>query len=169
MRYANVIYNDVVNSKGTSLTFYCQGCTHHCKNCFNKSTWDFKGGKQFNEDVLNEMMYVVKMFKSGYDNLVLLGGEPFDNIGVCLMIANAFKEKFQDKSIWIYSGYTYEEIQKDENKLNLLQLCDVLVDGKFIEELKDTRLKFRGSKNQRIILVKESLRQNKIIEKEDLK
>lgn len=103
------------------------------------------------------------MYENQYAGLSLLGGECFENIDVAHMVAKTFKEKFPHKTIWIYSGYAYEKIIKDSNKLELLKLCDVLVDGQFIEELKDVNLKFRGSSNQRIINIQESLKQNEVV------
>ena len=163
MRYANIVYNDIVNSNGVALTFYCQGCKHHCKGCFNTSTWDFKGGKELTCNIIDNALNVVKMFPSGYDNLVLLGGEPFQNIDTCLAIVIKFKKLFPNKNIWCYTGYAWKELIQDKEKINLLQYIDILIDGKFIEELRDLNLKFRGSSNQRLINVDESLKQNKII------
>lgn len=166
MRYSNVVYNDVVNGEGMRISFFTQGCFHNCKGCFNKDTaWDFNGGSEFTNETLNEIMFVFKTFKDGYDGLSLLGGEPFQNLEVSNLLVDEFRNTFENtKTIWVWSGFTYSEILKDETKLKLLKKCDVLVDGKFEEELKDLTLKFRGSSNQRILNIQESLRTNKIIE-----
>lgn len=153
MRYAKIVYNDVVNSDGMALTFYCQGCTHHCKGCFNKDTWDFAGGQEFTEKELNEMRYALKNYP--YDNIVLLGGEPFDNIKVCMQVIDLALEF--NKKVWCYTGYTIDQIINEKGKrdlsspyLGMLSYIDVLIDGEFKEELKNPKLKFRGSENQNI-------------------
>lgn len=170
MRYSNIVYNDMANGEGMRISFFTQGCSHHCEGCFNKELgWDFNGGSEFTREKLEEIMFVFKSFQDGYDGLSLLGGEPFDNCIVSNMLVDAFRSEFKDtKTIWIYSGHTYEDILKDKNKINLLLKCDTLVDGKFIKELYNPNLKFRGSSNQRIINVQESIKQNKIIERSDL-
>jgi len=165
MRYNNIIYNDIVNGEGMRISFFSQGCKHFCKGCFNKETaWNFNGGKEFTQEILNEIMMVFNLYKDGYDGLSLLGGEPFQNLEVSNLLVNTFRKEFANtKTIWIWSGYTFEQLIQDNDKLELLKKCDVLVDGKFVEELKDATLKFRGSLNQRIINVPESLKQNKVV------
>lgn len=165
MKYSQIIYNDTANGEGLRISFFTQGCGHHCKNCFNQDVaWDFNGGKELTEEVLNEMFLVFKLYKNGYDGLSILGGEPFQNLEVSNLVVDRFRKMFgHTKNIWIYSGYTYAEIIKDKNKLELLKKCDVLVDGKFEENKKDLNLKFRGSSNQHICDVKESLKQGKVI------
>ena len=106
MRYAKIVYNDVVNSDGMALTFYCQGCTHHCPGCFNKDTWNFNGGNQLTDKEINEMRYALSNYP--YDNIVLLGGEPFDNIPTCMQIIELAREF--NKKIWCYSGYTLDQL-----------------------------------------------------------
>lgn len=166
IRYNNIIYNDMANGEGMRISFFTQGCSHHCKGCFNKDiAWDFNGGKNFTVEVLNEIMFVFRNFKDGYNGLSILGGEPLDNLIVVKILIDTFRNEYEDsKTIWLYSGYTFEQILEDKNKLELLSKCDVLIDGKFTEELYNPDLKFRGSENQRIILVRESLLNNKIIE-----
>jgi anaerobic ribonucleoside-triphosphate reductase activating protein len=165
MRYNNIVYNDTANGEGVRISLFTQGCKHFCKGCFNKDTaWDFNGGKEFTKDKLDEIMMVFKLYQNGYDGLSLLGGDPFQNLEISNLLVDAFRQEFKNtKTIWIYSGDTYDEIIHDNNKLNLLKKCDVLVDGKFKEELKDLTLKFKGSSNQRILNVQESLKQNKVI------
>lgn len=164
MRYSNIIYNDTVNGKGMRISFFSQGCKHHCKDCFNKETWDFNGGKELTKEVIEEMFFVLKTYNNYYNGISLLGGDPLDNLKVSNFIIDRFREEFKDtKTIWIWSGYTFEEILKDNDKLKTLKKCNILVDGEFKQELKDINLKFRGSSNQRIIDIQESLKQNKLI------
>ena len=163
MRYSTIIYNDTCNGYGMRMSYFCQGCSIHCKNCFNKELQNFNGGKEFTEEILEDSFEVFDMFKNNYDGITLIGGECMDNIEFAHYIASEFKNRFPNKTIWIYSGYTYEEIISDENRLKLLKLCDVLVDGRFVEELKNPLLKFRGSSNQRLIDIKESLGKGEII------
>lgn len=164
-RYNNIVYNDTANGEGVRISLFTQGCRHFCKGCFNKDiAWDFNGGKEFTENELNEIMMVFKLYKNGYDGLSLLGGDPFQNLGISNLLVDTFRKEFKDtKTIWIYSGDTFEEIINDKNKFNLLKKCDVLVDGEFKQELYNPNLKFKGSSNQRIISIRESINQNKII------
>ncbi len=162
MRYAKIVYNDVVNSSGLALTFYCQGCTHHCPGCFNKGAWSFSGGNPFSEKEIAEMRYYLENYPC--DNVVLLGGEPFDNLEVNLIIADLAKE--YNKSLWCYTGYLFEELaNKPESSkaARLLKQIDVLIDGEFREEMKNPLLKFKGSANQRIINVQESLSKQEVV------
>lgn len=168
LKYNNIIYNDNANGDGgMRVSFFCQGCHFHCKGCFNPHTHDFNGGKEFNNETLDEMIFVINMYRDYYKGLNLLGGECFDNLDIVLLVVKTFKVKFPEKNIWIWSGYTFNEIIKDKNKLELLSLCDVLIDGQFVEELKRLNLKYKGSSNQRVINVQESLKQNKVILLED--
>ena len=164
MKYSNIVYNDTANGQGMRISFFVQGCPHHCEGCFNQESWDFNGGIEFAQSVLDEIMYVFGSFKEGYDGITFLGGEPLANLNLVNLIIDEFKSKFPNKTIWIYSGWTYEEIIKDKKKLETLSKCNVLVDGKFMIDKKDITLKFRGSSNQRIINIKESLKQGKVIE-----
>lgn len=163
MKYSNIIYNDTANGQGMRISFFVQGCPHHCEGCFNEESWNFNGGFKFTKEVLDEILYVFQSFKNGYDGITLLGGEPFANLNLINLIINEFKTKFPGKTIWIYSGWTYEELLKDKQKLETLSKCDVLVDGRFEQNKRDVTLKFRGSSNQRIIDVQESLKENKVI------
>lgn len=159
MRYANIIYNDLVNSDGVALTFYCQGCPHHCPYCFNKETWDFNGGLELTEAIVEDTLQVVKNYSFGYDNLVLLGGEPFANIKECFLFVDKWKELFPKKKIWAYTGYNWNDLLVDQRKYELLQKIDVVITGRFLNELKNPKLAFRGSSNQYIIDVQKSLKQ----------
>ena len=159
MRYAGITYNDLVNSDGVALTFFCQGCPHHCPFCFNKETWDFEGGEKLTEEIINQAFKVVKKFSFGYDNLVLLGGEPFANINECNIFVDKWKELFPKKKIWCYTGFNWNDLLVDKDKYELLQKINVVITGKFINELKNPKLAFRGSSNQYIIDVQKSLKQ----------
>ncbi len=169
MKYATIKYNDIANGLGIRTSLFVSGCTHKCKGCFNSEAWDFNYGYEFTKDVEDE---IIKSLKFGYcDGLSLLGGEPFEpkNQIALLPFLERVKKEVPDKTIWCYTGYLFdEELLKNsrartENTFRLLTLIDVLVDGRFIEELKDISLQFKGSSNQRIIDVKKSLKERKII------
>lgn len=166
MRYASIRDMDISNGTGVGAAIFFQGCSIHCKNCFQPQTWDFNGGKEWTDETTKELFQILS--KSYIKRLTLLGGEPLDQAHElnCLLIK--IKEKFPNLQIWIYSGRTFEEniAYNDGNenfwkKMCLLQ-CDVLVDGKFIDEQKDLTLKFRGSKNQRVIDLKKTFENGKI-------
>ena len=161
MNYAQIRKYDVANGPGIRSTIFVTGCTHNCYNCFNKEYQDFKFGKTWTDKETKEVIEYLELPE--VKGLTVLGGEPFQNEVDLLMTIKDIKKEVQ-KDIWIFSGYTFEEIIKDENKKNLLEECDVLVDGRFVENLKDLTLRFRGSSNQRIIDVKRSLDENKVIE-----
>ena len=169
MNYADIKRADVANGVGVRISLFVSGCTHHCKNCFNQEAWDFNYGKEFTEKEIERI--IEELDHSYIAGLTLLGGEPLEHVnqkGV-LPLVKLVKEKFHHKNIWCYTGYTFEKDVLDrmckewEETPELLKYIDVLVDGKFIEEKKDIKLKFRGSSNQRIIDVQESLKQNKTI------
>ena len=161
MNYAQIRKYDVANGPGIRSTIFVTGCTHNCYNCFNKEYQDFNFGKTWTDKETKEVIEYLELPE--VKGLTVLGGEPFQYEVDLLMTIPDIKKEVQ-KDIWIFSGYTFEEIIKDENKKNLLEECDVLVDGRFVENLKDLTLRFRGSSNQRIIDVKRSLDENKVIE-----
>lgn len=161
MRYNIVRKMDISNGPGVRVSVFMQGCEFHCKNCFNPETWDFNGGKEFNKGTIDE---VLKLCSENYiKGLSILGGEPMHpkNIEATTELAKAFKEKYPNKNIWIWSGFKFEEDLKDKEVLNYV---DVLVDGRYSDELHDPTLKWRGSSNQRVIDVQKSLKSHKIIE-----
>lgn len=162
MRYAQVIYDDSNNGLGLRVSFWVQGCTHRCEGCHNQTLWEFDKGKEFDTTVIDDILKYFKNHEDYYDGLSILGGEPFDNTNVSLLVVQYFKNRFPTKSIWVWSGYKFEELINNKNKLELLKLCDVLIDGEFVEELKNLNLKYKGSSNQRIINVQESLKCNQI-------
>lgn len=164
MRYNSIIYNDNVNGRGQRISLFTQGCNHKCKGCFNNESWDFNSGKEFTKDTLNEIMFVFKTYRNYYDGLSLLGGDPLQNLDICNLVVDEFRKEFKNtKDIWIWSGDIFEDIILDKNKFNLLQKCDVLIDGRFKIELKEINLKWRGSSNQRIIDIQKSLKQKNIV------
>lgn len=160
MRYAQIREVDIANGPGIRVSLYTQGCRRHCKNCFNQETWDFKGGREYHhKDV------ILHLLGSKYvTGLTILGGEPLEseNIPELYELVKGVRETFGDsKTIWLYSSFLYEDIMN--MCPHLLEYIDVLVDGEFIDGLKDHKLRFRGSSNQRIIDVKESKKQGKVI------
>lgn len=160
MKYGQIRKYDVANGPGIRCSFFVTGCNHKCPQCFNKEYQDFSYGKLWTNEETKKIISYMNLEE--IKGLTILGGEPFQNTEDLIEIVGKIREK-SHKSIWIYSGYTYEQIQADLLKKKLLSYCDVLVDGLFIIKLKDLRLKFRGSSNQKIIDVKKSQEENKII------
>lgn len=158
MRYGQIREFDIANGEGIRTSIFVTGCTHGCKGCFNEEYQDFHAGDVWTEQETQTVIsYLQSPMVSG---LTLLGGEPFQNTEELTKLLYRIK-KVTDKSVWVYSGYTFDEILQDEKKRQLLSLCDVLVDGKFIEEQKDLTLRFRGSSNQRILDIQKSLEENR--------
>lgn len=157
---ATIKPRDIANGPGVRVSVFISGCTHHCKGCFNPETWDFDYGQPFTYQV---MLDILDNAKPDYiSGITLLGGDPLcgkDNQYLSHAICHIFKSVYPDKDIWLYTGYQFEEI-KD---LPVMKHVDVLVDGPFIEEKKNLMLKFRGSENQRLIDVKETRKQGKIV------
>ena len=160
MNFAQIRKYDVANGPGIRTTIFVTGCTHKCHNCFNEEYQDFDFGDPWTQRETDEVIEDLKLDE--VKGLTILGGEPFQNEVDLLKVLRDIKKEVQ-KDIWIFSGYTYEEILKDDNKKKLLEECDVLVDGRFVEALKDLNLRFRGSSNQRIIDVQKSLESNEVV------
>lgn len=169
MNYADIKQYDVANGPGIRVSVFVSGCTHGCKGCFNAEAWDFSYGMPFTEDTIET---VIEYMKPSYVNgLTVLGGEPMDpknQPGVAALVKKV-KEVYKEKSIWLFSGYDFEKdilgwMQETipETK-EILSCLEVLVDGEFIEELKDLSLRFKGSSNQRTILVQESQKNREIV------
>ena len=160
MRYNLIRKMDISNGPGVRVSIFMQGCSFHCKNCFNQETWDFEGGQEFTDDTINKVLELSD--KKEVKGLSILGGEPMHptNIEGTTKLAKTFKEKYPEKNIWAWSGFKYEDI-KDNDVFNYI---DVLVDGQYKDELHDPTLKWRGSSNQRVIDIKESKKQNKVCE-----
>ncbi|MDO4500523.1 MAG: anaerobic ribonucleoside-triphosphate reductase activating protein [Erysipelotrichaceae bacterium] len=159
MRYSAIRKMDVANGKGIRVSIFVQGCEFHCKNCFNSDTWSFSGGKEFNDDIINEVLELGS--KDYIAGLSILGGEPLHptNINGVTLLAKKWKEKYPEKNIWLWTGFLFEDKKNEE----IMQYLDVLVDGQYVDELHDFRLKWKGSANQRVIDVKETLLKNEII------
>lgn len=159
MRYATIRKQDIQNGPGIRTSIFVQGCAFHCLNCFNEETWPFEGGKEFGEAELEKLIELsAKPFIVG---MSVLGGEPLHpvNIDTVINICQTFKKHFPEKSIWLWSGYRFEEIINKD----ILNYIDVLIDGRFIYDQKDFRLMYRGSKNQRVIDVKKTLEKGEIV------
>lgn len=154
MKYAGLIKNDLANAPGVCVSFFVQGCPHHCPGCFNKETWDFNGGKEFTQETLDSILSALTA-NNVHRDFCLLGGEPLcpDNLFLSLLVVSTIKEKLPDTKIYIWTGYTYEELMKmaDSRIDKLLNLTYCLIDGPFIQEQKDITLQMRGSRNQHII------------------
>ena len=163
MNYEKIDKCSVSNGLGVRTVLWVSGCDVHCKNCHNQSTWDFNSGIPFTEDTMQEILY--DLSKPYIKGLTLSGGHPLDphNAPKVLEIVKRVKMVFPNKDIWIYSGYVWENIIKDETLREILKYSDVLVDGAYVDELRDISLPFKGSSNQRIIDVQKSLSENKII------
>ena len=168
MNYSKINKNDIANGIGIRVTLFVSGCTHHCKGCFNPDTWDFKFGELFSEETENEILEAMK--PSYINGLTLLGGEPMEpcNQRALLPFLERLKGQYPEKTVWCFSGYTFEELTGDSRARcevtdKMLSLIDVLVDGEFVEELKDISLRFRGSSNQRIIDVKSTLAKRTVV------
>ena len=153
MRYSGVIYNDITAAPGLCVTFFTQGCPHQCHGCHNPQTWDFEGGIEFTPDVLDEI--VEGLTAQGIQrSFCVMGGEPLcaENEFLTLLVIKTVKDKLPEVPVYIWSGYTYEELSKKGGHAgSALKLADYLIDGPYIENLRDITLDMRGSSNQRII------------------
>lgn len=163
MNYAAIKKTDVANGTGVRVSLFVSGCRHACKGCFNSEAWDFDYGEPFTDEIKDEILAALDYeYIEGFS---VLGGEPFEpeNRPVVLEIIKAVRERYPEMSIWCYSGFLFEDLAKTEIARDILGLIDVLVDGKFVEAKKNLRLKFRGSENQRIIDVKKSMSEGKVV------
>lgn len=169
MNYAVIKKFDIANGPGVRVSLFVSGCRHKCKNCFNSEAWDFNYGTPFTEDTKKEIIEAID--KTHIEGFSLLGGEPFEpeNQPQVLEILKEIKQKLPQKTVWCYTGFTYDKqllagtVGDKDTVLEILKNIDVLVDGKFVEELKSPDLLFRGSSNQRIIDVKQSLKQKQVV------
>lgn len=163
MRFNRIRKMDISNGPGVRVTIFMQGCPFHCKNCFNPETWDFDQGNPFDDETIDEVLKLCEM--SHIAGLSILGGEPMHpkNIDGTTKLARMFKEKFPNKTLWSWTGFTYEQI-KDKEVFNYI---DVLVDGQFVDELRNPNLKWKGSSNQRVIDIKKTREKNEIVLYED--
>lgn len=166
MKYAKIDKFEIVNGEDVGISVYTYGCIFHCKNCFNSELWDLDKGEIWTDDTTDYLISLVK--SSNISRVSFLGGEPLldRNIDELKKVLKRLREEFPEIQIWVYSGYTYEQI-KDRNLYDLLSYIDILVDGRYVDELRDYTLKFRGSSNQRVIDINKSMQQDKIILKYD--
>lgn len=175
MRYSQIRNLDISNGLGVGVSLFVQGCPFHCKNCFNSDTWDFNGGKEWTEKAKDKF---IKLINRPYiKRISFLGGECLaeQNLDEILSLIKLIRNSFPEKTIWLYTGYSYSEIFRGQSsclsqeglnnfkRREIIKLCDVVVDGEYIDEQKDLTLKWRGSKNQHVIDVKQSLAQNKMV------
>mgnify|MGYP000695393402 CR=1 FL=1 len=181
MRYAQIRSMDISNGEGVGVSLFVQGCPFHCKNCFNSDTWDFNGGKEWTEEIKDKFM---KLIDRPYIKRVsFLGGECLadQNLDEVLKLVKQIRNSYPDKTIWLYTGFEWNSLMskicqptfpdKDFERIieihkkrkEIISNVDVLVDGEYIDEQKDLSLKFKGSKNQNCIDVKQSLDQNKVV------
>ena len=165
MRYNKIRKMDISNGEGIRVSIFMQGCSFNCEGCFNKETHDFNSGIEFTSDTINRILELSS--KDYIVGLSILGGEPLHpkNIEGTTLLAKKFKEKYPDKTIWVWSGFLFDKDLKDKE---ILKYIDVLVDGQFKIDLYSPKLKWKGSSNQRVINVKESLKNNKIVLKDEL-
>lgn len=169
MNYATIKKFDIANGPGVRVSLFVSGCRHKCKNCFNREAWDFNYGAPFTQEVADN---IIESLRPDYiTGFSLLGGEPFEpeNQETLSKLLSDIKKKLPDKDIWCYTGFLYDSqllkgtVGNFETVKNMLSNIDVLVDGKFVEELKSPDLLFRGSSNQRIIDVQKSLKTNNVV------
>lgn len=184
MRFASMRNLDISNGEGVGVSLFVQGCDRHCFNCFNPDTWDFNGGKEWTKETKNKF---IKLIDKPYINRIsVLGGEPLaeQNLNEVLPLIKEIRISFPEKSIWLYTGFRWEKLimydsynsfiplesnlRKDIYELyikrhQIIELCNIVVDGEYIDEQKDLTLKWRGSKNQRVIDVQQSLSKNKVV------
>ena len=171
MNYSVIKKFDIADGPGVRVTLFVSGCTHHCKECFQPETWDFNYGQTFDENTENE---IVKALEPEYiQGLTLLGGEPFEPVNQKGLVPflRRVRETYPQKDIWCYTGYQLEELlglvkgsrARCEHTVEMLSLIDVLVDGEFMIEKKNISLKFRGSENQRLIDITETLKQGNVV------
>ncbi len=160
MRYNKIRKMDIADGPGVRVSIFTQGCSFNCKNCFNQETHDFNGGKEFNDETLNHILDLCN--NDHIEGLSILGGEPMhpQNIEGTTKLAKAFKEKYPNKSLWAWSGYSFDNDLKDKEVAKYL---DVIVDGRYEDDLRNPKLKWKGSENQRVIDVQKSLADSKIV------
>ena len=159
MKYNKIRKMDIANGPGVRVSIFLQGCSFHCDNCFNPETWDFDNGLEFDDKVIDEIIEIGS--KKHIVGLSILGGEPMHpkNIKGTIKLAKKFKKTYPDKNIWVWSGYLFDQVVDKE----IFKYIDVLVDGQFKNELRNPNLKWRGSSNQRVIDVKKSLKNDKVV------
>ena len=181
MRFASMRNLDISNGEGVGVSLFVQGCDRHCFNCFNSETWDFNGGKEWTEETKNKFMELID--RPYIKRISVLGGEPLaeQNLDEVLSLIKEIRISFPKKTIWLYTGFEWNSLMskicqptfpdKDfehiieihKKRKEIISLCNIVIDGEYIDEQRDITLKWRGSSNQRVIDVKQSLAQNKIV------
>ena len=170
MHVGEVMTADVANGEGMRVSVFVSGCRNHCKGCFQPQTWDFNYGREYTPEI--EQFIIDELSKSYYDGITILGGDPMEpeNQEPVLRLLRRIKKELSDKNVWVYNGYVYDRDLVPGGKRfvdgvtrELLESIDILIDGRFVEELKNLMLNFRGSGNQRIIKMKETLETGKVV------
>lgn len=168
MRYASMRNLDISNGENIGVSLFVQGCHFHCNNCFNSETWDFEGGYSWTEKSIKDFLNLVN--RSYIKRVSILGGEPLTsrNVEEIFHLISTIRKLFPTKTIWLYTGFTWEQIMNPTNSDDILRKeivsqCDVVVDGEYIDELRDITLKWRGSSNQRVIDVKKSIEKGEVL------
>ena len=170
MHVGEVMTADVANGEGMRVSVFVSGCRNHCKGCFQPQTWDFNYGREYTPEI--EQFIIDELSKSYYDGITILGGDPMEpeNQEPVLRLLRRIKKELPDKNVWAYTGYVYDRDLVPGGKRfvdgvtrELLESIDILIDGRFVEELKNLMLNFRGSGNERIIKMKETLETGKVI------
>ena len=169
MNYSNIKYFDIANGSGCRTSIFVSGCRNHCDGCFNEETWSFNSGEKFTEETIAEI--ISKSAHSYIKGLSVLGGEPLDrdNQFDVLHLIISFRNEYPDKDIWLWTGYTYEELMEDDWKhvgtftKQILDNVDILVDGRYEKDKHSIGLRFRGSSNQRIIDIPKSIKSNALV------
>lgn len=163
MNYHNIKKCDMLNGSGIRVSLWVSGCEHNCNQCQNPQTWDINSGIPFDQEAEKELFEAVK--KDYISGITFTGGDPLhkSNLEDVLNLVNKIRLSLPNKNIWIYSGYSWEDINQDDKRREIVSNCDVLVEGRYIDELRDVSLKWRGSPNQRVIDVKKSISENGVV------
>lgn len=169
MNYSVIKNNDIANGLGLRVSLFVSGCKNHCKGCFNPCTWDFNYGQKFTKETIDEILKLLEPDR--IDGITILGGDPMEleNQKDVLTLIECIRSKYKDKkTIWLYTGYDLYKDIIDGGKRNIkyisdriINMCDIVIDGSFIEELKDLNLNYRGSSNQHIFAIQSSLNSNR--------
>lgn len=163
MNYHDISHDDMNNGDGLRVVLWLSGCSHGCKNCQNPQTWDSKSGIEFDDKAKEELF--TELSNDYISGLTLSGGDPLysENLANVLDLVNEIRLSMPEKTIWLYSGFTWLKALNNDLRRKIIEQCDVMVDGRFVDELKDLSVKWKGSTNQRVIDVQKSLNQNKVV------
>lgn len=171
MNYASIRELDISNGKGVGVALFVQGCKFHCYNCFNQNTWDCSKGNKWTSETEEKFLELAN--RPYINRISILGGSPLieENLDGILQLINKIRLSMPNKTIWLWTGFTWEyifndltvDVENNSKRREIIRKCDILVDGQYVDSKRDITLKWRGSSNQRVINVQESLRQNKII------